>query len=59
MKRRFWRSKWFIVTIIIITVILLSLFVALRIDFGQREDAVLNTFRKRKACPKHLLNWNN
>jgi hypothetical protein len=51
-KRRFWRRKWFILTIVIIIVILLSLFVALRIDFGQREDAVLRYFSQEKGMPE-------
>jgi hypothetical protein len=52
MKRRFWRSKWFIVTIFTVMVILLSLFVALRIDFGRREDAVLTYFAQEKGMPE-------
>jgi len=52
MKRRFWRSKWFIVTIVTIAVILVSLFVALKIDFGRREDAVLAYFSQEEGMPE-------
>jgi hypothetical protein len=51
-KRRFWRRKWFILTIGIILAITLSLFVALRIDFGQREDAVLRYFSQEEGMPE-------
>jgi hypothetical protein len=51
-RTRFWRRKWFILTIVMIIVTLLSLFVALRIDFGQREDAVLAYFSQEKGMPE-------
>lgn len=52
LKRKFWRRKWFILTIATIAVVLLSLFVTLRIDFGQREDAVLRYFSQEKGMPE-------
>jgi hypothetical protein len=51
-KARFWRRKWFILSIVIIIVTLFSLFVALRIDFGQREDQVLTYFSQEKGMPE-------
>jgi hypothetical protein len=51
-KRRFWRNKWFIITIFTIMVIVLSLFVALKIDYGHREDAVLTYFSQEKGMPE-------
>ena len=52
MKGKFWRRKWFIITIAIIVLSLLSLFVALRMDFSQREDAVLKYFSQEKGMPE-------
>jgi hypothetical protein len=52
LKRRFSRRKWFILTIVLIVAIILSLFVALRIDFGQREDAVLRYFSQEEGMPE-------
>lgn len=52
MKGKFWRRKWFIITIAIIVLSLLSLFVALRMDFGQREDAVLRYFSQENGMPE-------
>ena len=52
MKTRFWRRKWFIISIVIIIVILFSLFVGLRIDFGQREDQVLTYFSQEEGMPE-------
>ena len=51
-KRRFWRRKRFILAVAIIVVIVLSLFVALRLDFGQREDAVLTYFSQEEGMPE-------
>jgi len=51
-KGKFWRRKWFIITIAIIVLSLLSLFVALRMDFGQREDAVLKYFSQENGMPE-------
>ena len=51
-KRNFWRRKRFILTIATVVVIILSLFVALRIDFGQKEDAVLTYFSQEKGMPE-------
>ncbi len=51
-KKKFWRRTRFIPIIAIILVIALSLFVALRIDFGQREDAVLTYFSRETGMPK-------
>ncbi len=52
MKTRFWRSKWFVVILaIVILSSTLTLF-ALRIDFGTREDAVLQYFSKQDGMPE-------
>jgi len=51
-KGRFLRRKWLILTVVAIVVILLSFFVALRLDFGQREDAVLTYFSQEKGMPE-------
>jgi len=52
LNKRFWRNKWFIVTILTIGVVLLSLFVALRLDFNRREDAVLTYFSQEEGMPE-------
>jgi len=52
MKRGFWRSKWFAVIIAIIVLISALLLLALRIDFGEREDAVLEYFSKQEGMPE-------
>ena len=52
MRIRFWRRRWFILTIVMVLVVLLSLFVVLRMDFGQREDAVLRYFSQEKGMPE-------
>ena len=51
-KGRFLRRKWLILTVVAIVVILLSFFVALRLDFGQREDAVLTYFSQEEGMPE-------
>lgn len=50
-KGRFSRKKLFILAIVITTLLLLSLFVALRLDFGQRENAVLQYFSQQEGMP--------
>lgn len=52
MKWKLGRRKWLIVTIAIIALILLSLFIALRLDFGQREDVVLRYFSQEEGMPE-------
>jgi hypothetical protein len=52
MKRRFWRSKWFIAAILTIMIVLLSFFVGIWIDFGRREDAVLTYFSQEEGMPE-------
>ena len=50
--RRFWRSKWFVITLVIIMLVLLMFFLALWIDFGEREDAVLRYFAQQEGMPE-------
>jgi len=54
-KGRFLRRKWLILTVVAIVVILLSFFVALRLDFGQREDAVLTYFSQEEGMPETFV----
>jgi hypothetical protein len=56
--RKFWRSKWFIVLLIITLLIILTL-VALRIDYGEKEDAVLNYFSKQEGMPETFTQLQN
>jgi len=51
-KGRFLRRKWLVLTVVAVVVILLSFFVALRLDFGQREDALLTYFSQEKGMPE-------
>jgi len=50
-KAKFWRKKPFILATVIIALVLLSLFIALRLDFGQREDSVLTYFSQQEGMP--------
>jgi len=50
--RRFWRSKWFILTIVIVIFIPSLLMLILRLNFGQREDAVFEYFSKEEHMPE-------
>jgi len=52
MVRRFWRSKWFIITFVIVILVPLMLWLALRINFGEREDAVLKYFSEQEGMPE-------
>lgn len=51
MKRRFWRSRLFVAIIGIIILVSLILLLALRLDFGKREDAVLEYFCQQEGMP--------
>jgi hypothetical protein len=48
----FWRSRWFILTIVIVILIPSLLILILRLDFGQREDAVLKYFSEQERMPE-------
>jgi hypothetical protein len=48
---KFGRRKWIIVTVAIIALTLLSFFVTLRLDFGQREEEVLRYFSQEEGMP--------
>jgi subtilisin family serine protease len=50
-KWKFGRKRWIVIVIAIIALILLSLFVTLRLDFGQREDEVLRYFSQEEGMP--------
>jgi len=47
--RRFWRSRWFITALIVVMLAVLVFFLALWIDFGEREDAVLRYFAEQEG----------
>jgi hypothetical protein len=57
--RGFWRSRWFILTIVIVVLIPSLLMLILRLDFGQREMLSSSTFPRRNACLKYSLNLSN
>ena len=59
MVRRFWRSKWFIVALVIIILVPLSLLIALRINFGEREDAVLRYFSEQEGMSEAFAKLEN
>ena len=51
MVRRFWRSKWFVIALVVIMLAVLVFFLVLWIDFGEREDAVLRYFAEQEGMP--------
>ena len=51
MAGKFWRSKWFIAMFAVGLMVSLTL-VATRIDYGKREDEVLNYFSKQEGMPE-------
>jgi len=57
--RRFWRSKWFIIALVIIILVPLALLLVLRIDFGKREDAVLQYFSQQEDMPETFAQLEN
>ena len=51
--RKFWRSKWFVVAILLIIVLVsASILLALRITVEEREDAVLKYFSEQEGMPQ-------
>jgi asparagine N-glycosylation enzyme membrane subunit Stt3 len=51
--RKFWRSKWFVVAILLtIVLVVASTLLALRITLGEREDAVLKYFFEQEGMPQ-------
>jgi hypothetical protein len=58
-SRRFWCNKWFIATTAIVLLILLVFLLALRIDFGAREDAVLTYFAAQEDMPETFAELEN
>jgi hypothetical protein len=50
MVKRFWRSRWFVAIVAVGIMISLTLAV-LRMDYGKREDEVLNYFSKQEGMP--------
>ncbi len=52
MKKRFWRSKWFIIILVIIALLVALISVVLRTSFIEREDAVLEYFSKQDGMPE-------
>jgi hypothetical protein len=51
--RKFWRSRWFVVAVFLtIVLVLASILIALRIDFEEREDAVLRYFSEQEGMPE-------
>jgi hypothetical protein len=57
--KRFWRSKWFIATLIVVLLVSLTLFLALRIDFTRKEDAVLEYFSQQEGMPETFAKLEN
>jgi len=51
MKKRFWRSKWFIIILAIIALLVVLISVVLRTSFIEREDAVLEYFSQQEGMP--------
>jgi hypothetical protein len=49
--RKFWRSKWFVVGLLIVVLVPSTLLLAFRIDLGEREDAVLRYFSQEEGMP--------
>ena len=50
MVAKFWRSKWFIALVVVLVAVFLT-FIVLRIDYGRREDEVLEYFSKQEGMP--------
>jgi hypothetical protein len=50
MVAKFWRSKWFIALLVVLVAVSLT-FIVLRIDYGRREDEVLEYFSKQEGMP--------
>lgn len=59
MVKRFWRSKWFIVTLVIIVLVFSTLLLALKIDYGKREDEVLKYFSQEIGMPEVFAKLEN
>ena len=49
MKTRFWRSKWFVVMLLVVVLVSALLLLALRVNFEEREDAVLEYFSQQEG----------
>jgi hypothetical protein len=50
MVAKFWRSKWFVALLVVLVAVSLT-FIVLRIDYGRREDEVLEYFSKQEGMP--------
>jgi len=50
-KTRFWRSKWFIIILVIIALLVALIPVVLRTRFIEREDTVLEYFSQQEGMP--------
>jgi hypothetical protein len=48
----FWRSRWFILILALIILVPSVLMLVLRLDFSQREDAVLKYFSEEEGMPE-------
>lgn len=51
MVRKFWRSKWFIIALVIIILVPTFFMLVLFINFGQRQDEVLRYFSQQEGMP--------
>jgi len=51
-KTKFWRSKWFVIILTIVALVVALISVALRIRFIEREDAVLKYFSQQEGMPE-------
>lgn len=57
--RRIWRRKWLIIALTIGLIASLIFLLALRIDLGQREDAVLKYFSQQQGMPEVFAELEN
>ncbi len=55
MVRRFWRSRWFAVLVLLLILVPALFLLGLRLDFGQREDAVLKYFSQETGMPETFV----
>jgi hypothetical protein len=58
-SRKFWHNKWFVAAIVIIILVLLVSLLALRVDFGTREDAVLTYFKEQEGMSETFAKLEN
>jgi hypothetical protein len=58
--KKFRRNKWFVLAIVLIAMLVFSLLlVALKLDFDEREDAVLRYFSEQSGMPETFTELEN